>query len=398
MLRQVFSSCRGAWTGPVLHRLMTVGGLVLMAGLFSGCSTVSYLWQSARGHIGILRAAQPIDTWIDDSHTPEALRTRLVLARKMRDFAVQALHLPDNPSYRKYADLHRSAVIWNVAAAPELSLRLKTWCFPVVGCVAYRGYFDEGQAETEAKSLKAQGDEVTVYPVPAYSTLGMSNWLGGDPLLNTFIAWPEAQLARLIFHELAHQEVYVSGDTEFNESFATSVEELGADRWLDAEGATAARADYERLETRRQQFHALLIQTRDALQDIYASKASIEVQRQRKAQVMQDLRTRYQQLRDGDWGGWTGYDRFIAQANNASLGMQAAYTRWVPSFKELFRQQGSDFERFYGAVRVLAGQSPKEREARLTELALQARRDAACPASLPEPSHTSTQEHSSCQT
>lgn len=374
-------------------------GLVLLAVMMcSGCATVSYLWHSASGHLNILQAAKPLETWINDPSTPEPLRERLILARKMRLFAVDVLHLPDNPSYRRFADLHRAAAVWNVAAAPELSLQLKTWCFPVVGCVAYRGYYDESRAQAEALSLQKDGDEVTVYPVPAYSTLGMTNWLGGDPLLNTFIQWPEAQLARLIFHELAHQEVYVAGDTEFNESFATSVEELGADRWLGTTDAKAARAEYERMESRREQFHALLMRTREELETIYRSNEPVESKRQLKTQAMQGLRDRYQVLRDGEWNRWSGYDRFIAQANNASLGMQAAYTRWVPSFKELFRQQGADFARFYGAVKVLAEQSPKERETRLNALAREATQGPACPAHPNEPHSSTFMEHTSCQT
>ena len=205
--------------------------------------SVGYLWQPAGGHLSLLHSARPVGDWVQDPQTEAALRERLQLSQRMRDFAIQELDLPDNGSYRRYADLHRGAAVWNVVAAPELSLTLQTWCFPVVGCVGYRGYFDEAAAQTAGDALRTEGLEVSVYPVPAYSTLGMSNWLGGDPLLNTFIRWPEGELARLIFHELSHQVVYAAGDTAFNESFATAVEQIGAQRWLSRFGDEAARRE-----------------------------------------------------------------------------------------------------------------------------------------------------------
>ena len=192
---------------------------------------LGYLAQSVGGHLALLSAARPVPDWLDDAKTPAALRERLLLTQQMRDFAVTELALPDNASYRRYADLHRSAAVWNVVAAPELSLKLETWCFPVVGCVGYRGYFDRPDADAFGAELRAQGLEVDVYGVPAYSTLGrLPGDYFADPLLNTFINYPEVELARLIFHELAHQVAYASGDTMFNESFATAVERFGSQR------------------------------------------------------------------------------------------------------------------------------------------------------------------------
>ncbi len=181
-----------------------LAGLLLAAALMSGCAQLGYYWQSARGHLELMSAARPVDRWLSDPATPPALRERLALAQRMRDFSVTELKLPDNASYKRYADLGRRAVVWNVVATPEFSLELKTWCFPVAGCVGYRGYFSEADARAQAQALREQGWETGVYGVPAYSTLGWSNWLGGDPLLNTFIAYPEGELARLLFHELAH--------------------------------------------------------------------------------------------------------------------------------------------------------------------------------------------------
>ena len=217
--------------------LRTLAGLALALAL-GGCS-LGYYAQSVGGHLDLLQRARPVEQWVADPDTPVALRERLRLAQRLRAFAVEELKLPDNASYHRFAELDRSAVVWNVVATPELSLTLKTWCFPVMGCVGYRGYFQRAPADALAAELRSQGLEVSVYGVPAYSTLGWTNWLGGDPLLSTFIRWPESELARLLFHELAHQVVYVADDTAFNESYATAVERLGLKRWL--AGAGAAR-------------------------------------------------------------------------------------------------------------------------------------------------------------
>ena len=228
--------------------------------LTSGCSTIGYYSQSVGGHLHMVRAARPVGDWLADDAASAALKDKLALSQRIRDFAVSELHLPDNASYRRYADLKRPAAVWNVVAAPELSLTLKTWCFPVVGCVGYRGYFDRAEAEAFAAALKQQEplEEVGVYGVPAYSTLGRlpGDWLA-DPLLNTFIGYPEGELARLIFHELAHQVAYASGDTEFNESFATAVERIGGQRWLATHASPQAREEYARFDARRQDFRAL---------------------------------------------------------------------------------------------------------------------------------------------
>ncbi|HEY1393293.1 MAG TPA: aminopeptidase, partial [Methylibium sp.] len=233
--------------------------------LTSGCSSFGYLAQSAHGQLSLMSAARPVSQVLAEPDTSAELRARLELSQRMRDYAIRELKLPDNRSYRSYADLHRGAAVWNVVAAPELSLQLKTWCFPIVGCVGYRGYFDRASADAAADELRHEGEEVSVYGVPAYSTLGWLNWLGGDPLLNTFIRYPEGELARMIFHELAHQEAYAAGDTEFNESFATCVEQIGGRRWLSEQAGAAAREEYERYDARRRDFQALTMAYRDKL-------------------------------------------------------------------------------------------------------------------------------------
>ncbi|HEY9066027.1 MAG TPA: aminopeptidase, partial [Burkholderiaceae bacterium] len=274
---------------------------------------------------------------------------------------------PDNASYRRYADLKRGAAVWNVVAAPELSLTLQTWCFPVVGCVGYRGYYDRAAADAFAAELRAQGLEVSVYGVPAYSTLGKLprfDWLA-DPLLNTFIDYPEGELARLIFHELAHQVAFAPGDTVFNESFATAVERIGGTRWLAEHASAQAREDYERYDSRRQDFRALTSRYRDALNALYTGHASDAEKRTQKAALMQRLRADYATLKTERWGGFSGYDGWFARANNASFAVLAAYNELVPAFERLYEREGRDFNRFYAEVRRLAALPYAERRAAL---------------------------------
>lgn len=334
----------------------------------SGCASLGYYWQSVSGHLQLMKAARPVDDWLQDSETPEKLKARLALTQQIRRFAVSELKLPDNASYQRYADLRRKAVVWNVSAAPEFSLTLHTWCFPVTGCVGYKGYFDEDEARAEAERLRAQGLEASVYGVPAYSTLGWMNWAGGDPLLSTFISYPEGELARLIFHELAHQVVYAANDMDFNESFATAVERLGGARWLAAHGSPAAREEYAVYSQRRQQFRKLTLDLRRELSDIYEQKAASAQERRARAAMktvaMQTFHTRYAALRES-WGGYAGYDAWVARTNNASLGALAAYDELVPAFEALFVREGSDWPRFYDAVRRLAALPKAERHAAL---------------------------------
>ncbi len=348
--------------------LLATLAAALAALCLPGCAKLGYYQQSVSGHLHMLNAARPVSDWLADDTTPDPLKAKLALSQRIRSFAVTELKLPDNASYRRYADLQRSAVVWNVVAAPEFSLTLKTWCFPVAGCVGYRGYFNEAEARLEAGQLKAQGLEVGVYGVPAYSTLGFMNWAGGDPLLNTFIAYPEGELARLIFHELAHQVVYAADDTAFNESFATAVERLGSQRWLAAKGQETARQDYTAFDQRRQQFRALTLRTRLELAEIYKQK-EVEAQSIRAQAAIKDIALRrfredYSALKTS-WGGYAGYDPWVARANNALFGAQAAYDDLVPGFEALFAREGGDWQRFYDAVRQLAAMSKEDRHAAL---------------------------------
>jgi len=351
----------------------TVAGVVALAvaagiGL-SGCADLGYYWQSASGHVRVMSAARPVGDWLADVNTPERLKSRLALSQRIREYAVNELKLPDNPSYHRYADLHRAAVIWNVVAAPAYSVTLKTWCFPVTGCVGYRGYFDESQARAEANELTGEGYESNVYPVPAYSTLGWMNWAGGDPLLNTFIFYPEGELARLIFHELAHQVLYVKDDTQFNESFATAVERMGSARWLATQASDAERREYGEFDARRTSFRTLALATRMRLERIYQETRGAQ-RDALKTIALQEFREHYVQLR-ASWGAdparFRGYDRWVAEANNASFGAQAAYDGLVPNFEALFVREGGDWKQFYDAVRRLSNLPKDERHKLLEE-------------------------------
>ena len=338
----------------VLRRLSALLALGLVLTALGGCSTLGYYWQSATGHLALMHAARPVDDWLQDPATPDPLKSKLALAQQMRRFAATELHLPDNPSYQRYADLQRPAAVWNVVAAPELSLELRQWCFPVAGCVGYKGYFERAAAKTEAAQLRSEGLEVSVQAVPAYSTLGWSNWAGGDPLLNTFISYPEGALARLVFHELAHQRIYAAGDTTFNESFATAVEQLGGARWLAAHGTPAAQAADAMAQTHRRQFRELTLDLQQTLRRIYEQPdEDIKNRRMLKAAAMQEFARRYAELKTS-WGGYAGYDRWANKVNNASLGAMSAYDALVPGFEALFEKSGSDWPRFYAAVQQLA--------------------------------------------
>lgn len=353
------------WLILGMASLTAIGVALLAAGtvcLTSGCGTIGYYAQSVGGHLAIVRAARPVPEWLADQDTSARLRARLELSQRIRDFAVSDLKEPDNASYRRYADLKRGAAVWNVVAAPELSLTLQTWCFPVVGCVGYRGYYDQAEANAFAQSLKPLGLEVSVYGVPAYSTLGMLPFDAfADPLLNTFIDYPEGELARLIFHELAHQIAFAKGDTVFNESFATTVERIGAARWLAEHASPQARAEYERNASRQRDFRELTTRYRERFNALYGGRADDADKRAGKAALMVELRADYEAMKRERWGGYSGYDAWFARVNNASLGVLAAYNELVPNFERLFEREGRDFARFYNEVKRIAALPQAER-------------------------------------
>src|SRR6476661_4621254 len=240
-------------------RVLAFGSL---AALVVGCSNLGYYVQAAHGQFSLLAEAKPIDDWLSDPEVSDKLKGKLSKVQEIRRFAARELSLPDNDSYKTYADLKRPYVLWNVVATSEFSLEPLQWCFPIAGCVNYRGYYSKAEAQAYANELREQHYDVQIGGVPAYSTLGFFN----DPVLSTFIQYPEGELARLVFHELAHQVVYAQGDSRFNESFAVAVEEVGVERWLAKHGDEKMRNAYKDYERRKHDFLALLIKCKNALE------------------------------------------------------------------------------------------------------------------------------------
>lgn len=353
------------------RRLARATSLAACATVLVACGaaeTADYYWQSASGQFDVLARARPIDVVIGDSPDP-ALKQRLVRVQEIRAFASRELKLPDNASYTRYADLERPFVVWNVFAAPDLSLKGRQWCFPIAGCVTYRGYFNEKEARAEAARLAALGDDVWVSGVPAYSTLGYFD----DPVLSTFVRWPEVEVARMIFHELAHQVVYVKDDSQFNESFAAAVEDAGVRRWIAAQGDPRLVVQYERTERLRDVFRELIRTTRAELAALYASDLPEAGKRERKAHILSGMRAAYERAKAGE-PGLAGYDRWFAGPdgagpNNASIVSVALYTGQVPAFKALLDEVGGDLPRFYARAKDLAAQPKAQRDAVLAAAA-----------------------------
>lgn len=339
--------------------------LIGVAGLAGGCSSIGYFVQAAHGQLSLMSEARPIDDWLAHPDTEIRLKDKLERVKEIRAFAARELGLPDNGTFTTYADVKRPFVMWNVVAAPELSLKPMQWCFPVAGCVKYRGYYNRADAEAYAKELRAQHYDVDISGVPAYSTLG---WFS-DPVLSTFIGYPDGQLARLVFHELAHQVVYVPGDSSFNESFAVAVEEAGVERWLMKHGDEKTREAYQAYQSRKRDFLALLMKHREALKALYASELSDDQKRREKAAIFSALKDEYQVLKKERWNGHAGYDRWFAEPlSNAHLSAVATYNDLVPGFRALLAQQ-KDLGSFYKAVRAMAGLDKDERHHRVAALA-----------------------------
>ncbi|MEW9836511.1 aminopeptidase [Mesorhizobium marinum] len=341
-----------------LFRLLAAA-VVLCA--LTGCA--GYYAQSLKGHAEILAARRNVARLIDDPSTPQALRARLATASAIRQFASEQLALPDNSSYRSYVDIDRDYVTWAVFAAPEFSLAPRIWCVPVYGCVPYRGYFSEKAAAGQAAELQRQGYEIYVSGVTAYSTLGLSS----DPLLSTMLRQGETWLAGVVFHELAHQRVYVKGDSAFNEAFAVAVETAGVEMWLRATGNPAELRSYEAERKRETDFFALITQARDELAQIYAGSPGAERKRAAKAAAIERLRARYRRMREERWGGYSGYDGwFDGPIDNAKLAAVSVYGDKVPAFLRLHSLCSGDYPRFYAAVRHLGALGPAERDKALT--------------------------------
>jgi predicted aminopeptidase len=303
--------------------------------LVAGCQSIAYYAQAIGGHLKVVAKARPVEEWLADPATDRELKGRLETARRIREFASRQLGLPDNRSYASYAELNRPYVVWNVFAAPAFSVEPKVECFPFTGCIAYRGFYSEEDARRHADKLREAGYDVHVGGVPAYSTLG---WFD-DPLLSTFIRYPDAQLARLVFHELAHQVAYAKNDTTFNESFAVAVEEEGVRRWLEFENRAGELEEFRTAQARKREFAARVTQTRERLAAVYRMDLPREA-------MLEHKRGEWQRLR-------AAYPGLPAEPNNAFLASIAVYTDLVPAFERLLARSGS-LERFYAEVKTLA--------------------------------------------
>ncbi len=319
-----------------------LAALVLVA--CAGCESASYYSQAIGGHLRLMAAARPIDSWLDDPATPPELKQRLEMAQRIRGFATRELHLPDNGSYLSYADLKRRFAVYNVFAAPRFSVDAKPECFAFVGCVAYRGFYSEDEARRYAARLRDEGYDVYVGGVLAYSTLG---WFD-DPLLSTFIRYPDSQVARLVFHELAHQVVYAKHDTTFNESFAVVVEEEGVRRWLEAEGRSRELAAFHDGQAKKRELAARVRETRERLKMVYASQLSEE-------QKLEQKRAEFERLR-------AAFPQFVpAEPNNGFLVSISLYNELVPAFERLLARSAS-LDEFYAQARSLARSPDPERQ------------------------------------
>ena len=334
--------------------LRTASLIVLLSASLSGC----YELQAAAGEAALLWRSEPIGRVIADQRTPTPVRRALRGVTAIRAFATRDLDLPDNGSYRSYADLDRRFVVWNVVATPEFSLSPKQWCYPFVGCMAYRGYFAERSAVRYAAALRARGLDVSVQGVAAYSTLGHFN----DPILSTMMGWSDVQFASIIFHELTHQKIFVANDTAFDEGLATFVEREGVHRWLSAQGRRGDLARYVRDQGRYQEVTALLGRTRAALRVLYAEPLAPDLMREKKRAQFAALRESYHALAAG-WGadapfrGW-----FRAGLSNADLASVATYERCVPGFARQFAASGRNFVRFFRRIRKIAALSRAARD------------------------------------
>ena len=327
--------------------------LVAVMSLLAGCTTVGYYSQIVSGHMRIVMGKRPLAEIVSDESINDSVKRRLDLAQRARLFGIEQLNLPDNESYTSFYDTGQEYVTWNVIAAEEFSLNPYTWCFPIAGCVAYRGYYAEEDAKAYAEGLAKEGFDVTVTGATAYSTLG---WFE-DPLLNTMLERSDPSIASLLFHELAHQQLYVGDDSTFNESFASFVEEEGLRLWQENEerlypeiDQSAMARELDARKQRQDDFIDLLTATRDGLVEIYESESTPEVMRQKKKQRFEQMLVEYEALKES-WGGYHGYDQWFSQdLNNARLVAVATYNDYIPAFEVLFNESGGSFEQFYVAA------------------------------------------------
>jgi predicted aminopeptidase len=370
---------RGKRSWMTLRRGLAASVLLVVVLSFSGCETYHFYRQAIKGQYYLISHQQRIQTLLKDGETPASLKRQLQLIEELRVFAEKDLKLPVDGHYQKYVDVHRPYVVRNVEAAPEFSMEPKTWWYPLVGSLEYRGYFAEKDARAYGEHLEKKGWDVYLGGASAYSTLG---WFK-DPVLSTFIFEPDQDLAETIFHELGHQRVFAHGDTDFNEAFATTVGQEGARRWLRTRGDTAAYDKYLAELERNKQFIQLIARARERLEKLYgderneagkvkATKKKLAIPpeqlREEKQLIFFALQEEYVRLK-ASWGGDQAYENWFAQqVNNAQLNSVAAYYDLVPGFEQLLKIHGGDLEKFYEEAERLAKKPKKERQQRLRAL------------------------------
>ena len=339
-------------------RIIVFAACILLSLVLCSCETLNYYSQAISGQCSILLKRKPISDIIADPETPALLRERLSYLLTVRQFADSELHLPVKKNYLSYVALDRPYAVWNVFAAPEFSVTPKTWCYLLVGCAAYRGYFSEPDARQYAAELNKEGYDVYVAGVTAYSTLG---WFD-DPVLSTFIQYSKAQLAGLIFHELAHQVLYLKNDTAFNESFATAVEQEGMRRWQQAVADADIYREYLTGYHRREKFVEVITRYRQKLEMLYRTDASPSAMRDEKASIFTALQDEFRQeaAREADLSVYAPW--IYQDLNNAKIGSVAAYHDFVPAFLKILAQNGGDLTRFYQACRQLGQKEKVERD------------------------------------
>lgn len=349
---------------------------LLTLAMLAGCTGLAYYGQSVTGHLDLMQRREPIPKLLANPSTDPQLRERLARVLSMREFASRKLGLPDNGSYRSYADLDRPYAVWTVVATPPLSLKPQQWCFLIVGCLNYRGYYELAKAEAYAAELAASGADTYVGGASAYSTLGWFN----DPVLNTMLHWSDAHVARVIFHELAHQKLFVKNDTAFNEAFADTVAIVGAERWVKAHGDPGELAAFHRYLARENDFVDLVLTTRRRLQAVYASDRSDAAKLEAKQTILAELERTYWELRTTTWSGYAFYDPwFSGGLNNAKLAAVATYRELMPAFSDLLAQFDGDLEPFYAQVKALLPCSPVQRR----EVLLQPELESDCISARP---------------
>ncbi len=337
-------------------RKIIIGTIVILSllALVPACSTLGYYSQAISGHLDLISRERPVAEVIEDKASSAELKRKLVLSQRVRQFASEALHLPDNDSYKQYADLERPYVVWNVVATPAYSIKPKEWCYFIVGCLSYRGVFDKQEAEQLAAELKAGGQDVSVFGTAAYSTLGYFD----DPLLNTMLRHGDTNLIGIIFHELAHQTVYVENDTAFNEAFATAVEQEGLRRWFDQVGKPGEYETYLQKKIYRHEFYTLISQTRRELENAFTSAKTKQEKQKAKEQVYLGFKHKYKEWREAR--AYFGFDQWMQRdLNNSHLALIATYQERVPTFIKMLASVNGDMKKFYEMVRTI-GEKDKE--------------------------------------